>query len=59
MLKCIIYTFEQTIGNVPTIKADNYILKKGFIKYDKCNGVIPMKTHIEFWHPKLFDGNKL
>jgi len=51
MLRCIIYKFEQANENVLTKSC--YILKKGFIKYNKCNGVIPIKTHIDCVHPKL------
>jgi hypothetical protein len=56
MLRCIIYRFEQANDNV-LIKSC-YILRKGFIKYNKCNGVTPMKTHIDCVHPKLLTTRK-
>jgi hypothetical protein len=30
------------------------VLKKGLSKYDKINGITPMKTHVDYVHPKLF-----
>ncbi len=30
------------------------ILKKGFIKYIEINWITPMKTHVDFVHPKSF-----
>jgi len=55
MLKCIICKFEQVSDNVLT---ESYsIIRKGFIKY-KCNGVTPMKTHIDCVHPKLLARRK-
>ncbi len=51
MLRCIIYRFEQANENVLTKSC--YILNKGFIKYNKYNGVIPTETQIECVHPKL------
>jgi hypothetical protein len=55
MLRCIICKFKQTRENV-LIKSC-YILRKELIKY-KCNGVTPMKTHIDYAHPKLFATKK-
>jgi hypothetical protein len=51
MLICIICRSEQANDNV-LIKSC-YIIRKGLIKYNKCNGVTPMKTHIDCVHPKL------
>jgi hypothetical protein len=31
---------------------------KGLIKYNKSNGIIPMKTHVEITHPKLWAQRK-
>jgi homoserine kinase len=36
----------------------NYAIKKGFIKYEKNNGIIPMKTHVDNVHPCLFTKRK-
>jgi hypothetical protein len=35
-----------------------FILRKGLIKYNKCNGVTPMKAHIDYVHPKLLVAKK-
>jgi hypothetical protein len=56
MLKCIIYRYEQASENV-LIKICS-IIKKGLIKYNKCNGLIPMKTCIDYAHPKLLGTRK-
>ncbi len=31
-----------------------FVLKKGLIKYNKINGIILTKNHVDFVHPKLF-----
>lgn len=51
MLLCIIYQFEQAVGNI--LNQPSSIIKKGFIKYTKTNGIIHMGTHIEFSHLHL------
>jgi hypothetical protein len=48
--KCIICKLEKASEKV--LNESCSILKKGLIKY-KCNGVIPMKTHIDYAHPKV------
>jgi hypothetical protein len=30
-----------------------FIMKKRIIKYNKCKGITPTKTHIDCVHPKL------
>ncbi len=56
MLWCIIHKTNQTsVHNL----CQKTILRKGFIKYNKLNGIIPMKTHIEFTHPMLVVDRKL
>ncbi len=35
------------------------IICKDFIKYNKMNGITPMKIHVECAHPKLFGYRKL
>jgi hypothetical protein len=52
MLGYIIYKFEQASESILTKSC--LIVKKGLTKYNKCNGVMPMKTHIDFMHTKLF-----
>jgi hypothetical protein len=52
MLRCTIYKSKQANENVLTESCS--IIKKGFIKYNKCNGVILMKTHIDCARPKFF-----
>jgi hypothetical protein len=51
MLGYIIYKFEQTSENIITKSC--FIIRKGLTKYNKCNGVMPMKTHIDSMHTKL------
>ncbi len=51
MLQYIIYRFNQTFGNV---LAQIYIHYKGLIKYNKVDGIIPMNTHVQIAHLKLF-----
>jgi len=31
-----------------------FVLKKVLIKYNKINGIIFIKNHVDFVHPKLF-----
>ncbi len=33
-------------------------MRKGLIKYNKINGIIPMKTHVDSIHPWLFAQRK-
>jgi len=47
MLKCIVYILEKVISNC-------FVLKESLIKYDKINGIIPMKTHVDYVHLELF-----
>ncbi len=56
MLWCIICRIEQ--ASVLDL-CKHFTLRKGFIKYDKINGITPMKTHVEFVHPKLVACKKL
>ncbi len=51
MLQCIIYQFKHVVGN--TLNQLSFILRKGLIKYNKTNGITPMKTHIDYAHPCL------
>jgi hypothetical protein len=56
MLRCIICRSKQANDNV-LIKSCS-IIRKRLIKYNKCNGVTPMKTHIDCVHPKLLTTRK-
>ncbi len=57
MLQCIIYKSES---NFPSnFLSQSFILKKSLIEYNKINGITPMKTHVDFAHPKLFIQRKL
>jgi hypothetical protein len=56
MLRCIICNSEQANENV--LIKNCCIIRKGIIKYNKCNGVTPMKTHIDCAHPKLLGTKK-
>ncbi len=51
MLRYIIYRFNQTFGNVLAQISIHY---KGLIKYTKVDGIIPMNTHVQIAHLKLF-----
>jgi hypothetical protein len=56
MLSCIIYKTKQ--ASVFYL-CQCSILRKGLIKYGKINGITPMRTHVEFAHPKLVAHIKL
>ncbi len=56
MLQCIIYRTQQ-VGALDLCQCS--ILRKGLIKYGKINGITPMKTHVEYAHPKLVICKKL
>ncbi len=56
MLQCIIYRRQQVVNDV---LFQCFIFKKGFAKYDVSNGIIPMKTQVDFAHPRLFAQRKL
>jgi hypothetical protein len=50
MLRCIICRIEQS----SVLDLCQYsTLQKNLIKYGKINGITPMKTHVEYAHPKL------
>ncbi len=36
-----------------------YTLKKGLIKYNKINGITPMKIYVGSTHPKLVASKKI
>jgi hypothetical protein len=55
MLQCIICISEKVAGNV---LSQSFVLRKGLIKYNKINGIIPMKTHVDSIHPWLFAQRK-
>jgi hypothetical protein len=40
-------------------KRKSFILKRSLNKYNKINGITPMKTHVDFVRPKLFVRGKL
>jgi hypothetical protein len=54
MLRCIIYRFNQTFGNVLAQRSTRY---KGLIKYSKVDGV-PMNTCVQIAHLKLLAQKK-
>jgi hypothetical protein len=56
MLQCIIYRIKQ-VGVFDLCQCST--LRKGLIKYGKINGITPMRTHVEFTHPKLVACRKL
>ncbi len=56
MLRCIIYRIEQASA---LDLCQRSTLRKSLIKYGKINGITPMKTHVEFTHPKLVVHTKL
>jgi phytoene dehydrogenase-like protein len=51
ILQCIVYKLEKT-SNI--ILSQSFVLKKGLIKYNKINGLTPMKTHVDIAHPRFF-----
>jgi hypothetical protein len=51
MLQCIICISEKMASNV---LSQSFVLRKGLIKYNKINGIIPMKTNVDSIHPWLF-----
>jgi len=55
MLQCIVCISEKVVGNV---LSQSFVLKKGLIKYNKINGIIPIKTHVDYIHPRLFAQRK-
>jgi len=56
MLQCIICRIKQ-VGVLGLCQ--HSILRKCLIKYGKINGITPMRTHVEFMHPKLVACRKL
>jgi len=56
MLQGIVCILEKVVNNV---LSQSFVLKKGLIKYNKINGIIPMKTHLDSIHPWLFAQRKL
>ncbi len=56
MLRCIICRIKQASA---LDLCQRFILQKGLIKYDKINGITPMRTHVEYVHPKLVGCRKL
>jgi hypothetical protein len=50
MLQCIVCISKKVAGNV---LSQSFVLKKGLIKYNKINGIIPMKTRVDSIHPWL------
>jgi hypothetical protein len=56
MLQCIICKTEQANAFV---LCQWSTLWKGLIKFGKINGITPMRTHVEFAHPKLVIHRKL
>jgi hypothetical protein len=55
MLQCIICISEKMANYV---LSQSFVLRKGLIKYNKINGIIPMKTHVDSIHPWLFAQRK-
>ncbi len=55
MLRCIIYKFQQIVGNI----LNQSFVHKGFIKCNKANGITPMNTHVDFAHSCLVAKIKL
>jgi hypothetical protein len=51
MLWYIVSKLEKMLRN---FLSQIFVLKKGFIKYNKSNGIILTKNHVDFVHPKLF-----
>jgi hypothetical protein len=51
MLLCIICRLGKTSS---TILSQSFVFRKGLIKYNKINGITPMKIHIDTMHPRLF-----
>jgi hypothetical protein len=55
-LRCIICRTKQ----VNALEfCQRSILEKGLIKYGKIIGIVPMRTLVEFAHPKLVDCKKV
>ncbi len=50
MLQCIVCD-KKIEGSV---LSQSCILRKGLIECNKINGIIPMKTHVDIAHPRLF-----
>jgi hypothetical protein len=55
MLQCIVCISKNVVGNV---LSQSFVLKKGLIKYNKINGIIPMKNDVDSIHPSLFAQRK-
>jgi hypothetical protein len=56
LLRCIICKIKQASA---IDLCQCFTLQKDIIKYDKINGITPMRTHVEFSHPKLVAYRKL
>jgi hypothetical protein len=56
LLRCIIYKIKQASA---FDLCQCFTLQKGLIKYEKINKITPMRTHVEFAHPKLVACKKL
>lgn len=56
MLWYIIYKLEQVVDDV---LSQCSIQKNSIIKYNENNGIIPMRTHVDSTHTKLFVQRKL
>ncbi len=50
---------HQSNKQLVTFQTNLIPLKKNFIKYNKTNNIIPMKTHIDSTHPHLITKIKL
>ncbi len=47
----MVCTLQKTSG---IFLSQSSILRNNLIKYNKINGIIPMKTHVDIAHPRLF-----
>ncbi len=47
----MICKYEQTTNDV---LAQRSIMRKGLVKYNKVDGIIPMSIHVQIAHLKLF-----
>lgn len=56
MLRCIIFKSKQVVANILN---KGFSLCKGLIKYNKANGVTPIKTHVDSAHFCLVVKRKL
>jgi hypothetical protein len=56
MFQCIVCKIGK--NNISNIFVPRFYFEKNLIKYNKYNGIIPMKNCVVTTHPKLFTQRK-